>query len=78
MQKIFFELLRTQENYSGGGGATILNPVYPRLLSGDIIKSVTAQAFEVPSDVSTQVFKVAEIIVALVIQLPTQAFQDPL
>ena len=30
LKKIFFELSRTQENYSGGGSVTTLNPVYPR------------------------------------------------
>ena len=32
-----FELSRPQGNfYGGGGGATDLNPIYPRLSSGDI------------------------------------------
>ena len=34
---IRFELSRPQGNFYGGGGATDLNPIYPRLSSGDII-----------------------------------------
>ena len=42
--KIFFELSHTQENYSGVcGGTTILNPVYPRLPSGDIIIQIISR-----------------------------------
>ena len=36
-----FELSRPQGNfYGGGGGATDLNPIYPRLSSGDIIREI--------------------------------------
>ena len=37
---ICFELSRPQGNFYGGGGATDLNPIYPRLSSGDIITPV--------------------------------------
>ena len=36
LTKIFFKLLRPKGNLCGGG-VTILNPKYPRLLSGDTI-----------------------------------------
>ena len=38
LTKIFFKLSRPKENLCGDGSVTILNPKYPRLLSGDTIK----------------------------------------
>ena len=37
LTKFFFKLSRPKGNL-GGGGVTVLNPKYPRLLSGDTIK----------------------------------------
>ena len=39
LTKIFFKLSRPKGNLCGGG-VTVLNPKYPRLLSGDTIKSL--------------------------------------
>ena len=37
IRESIFELSRTQVKTYGGGGATDLKPIYPRLSSGDII-----------------------------------------
>ena len=37
LTKIFFKLSRPKGNLFGGGGVTVLNHKYPRLLSGDTI-----------------------------------------
>ena len=39
LTKIFFKLSRPKGNLCGRGGVTVLNPKYPRLLSGDTIIS---------------------------------------
>ena len=44
-----FELSRTQGNFYGGGSATDLNPIYPRLSSGDITRQFKCKmSLEIP------------------------------
>ena len=56
LTKIFFKLSHPKGNLCGGGGVTVLNPKYPRLLSGD---TMTTEYFEMkPTAIVVIYFKI--------------------